>query len=99
MNYKWKTMQNTQATRQEHSWKLRLIGYPEVEYCSQLIRFLGKLGKRYRIVNSTTKQQWVIRPDNSPVYAIHRCEHIYDIRTGEVFAVNGDVLRILVYKD
>ena len=98
-NYQWKTLANDQCAQQEHSWKIRIIGYPEIKYLSELIQFLGVLGNRYRITNSSTGQSWTITPDSSPVYAIHRCDYVYDIRTGEVFAVNGDILRVLVYKN
>ena len=99
MKLNWKTIENIQAARFDHSWEITLVGYPEVKYLTELLEFLGTIGKPYRIINRKTKMRWHISPDVSPVYAMHKTEYVYDLRTGEVFVENGEKISILVYKN
>ena len=99
MKLNWKTIENTQAARFDHSWEITLTGYPEVKYLEDLLKLLGTIGKSYRIINRNTKQRWYVCPTKAPVYAIHKCHHVYDLRTGDVFVTNGEKISILIYKN
>lgn len=56
MKYNWKTMAKTNATRNDHSWTIRIIGNDEVKYFEQLVSYLDTNKFVYRVINSSRRQ-------------------------------------------
>ena len=93
--FSWKTISRVNGGSHIHSWKIRLIGKPEIKYLDELITVLHNGGFEYRFTNSTTG--FTRKYTQDVLYYDRAYLSLIDGQTGEVIADRGDVIRICVY--
>ena len=113
MKMKWKTIEHLNVKRTDHTWQIRLVGEPEFKYVEDLLKFLNDNEFVYRITNLTEKdchRQWHIVPYIDPMLLDYRNIYPHTINrygrnhftmkdTGEVLAMQNEVISIMVYKN
>lgn len=99
--FNWTTMSKYNVERTAHTWKFKLVGYPEFRDMEKLLAMLSYAGFTCRLVNHSRPKPgncWILNPGYVDVFVEReRCVRFVTYKTLEVLATRGEEVSIMVY--
>ena len=83
----------------EHSWEISLETYPGARHLAQVIELLNSGGFCYRLIVDSKETTYYINGTEEKLLVPANSRCLLSMKTGKLLAVQGSLVRVLVYKN